>query len=89
MGAWPCSKCGSMMFSFNLFAHDCTATDSTEPIPTPEVIEHTLNELRDVLPNHKHWWAWVWVNGAWTNRVRCSVCGVERDTHSTKQDTSQ
>jgi hypothetical protein len=30
MGAWPCLKCGRMMFSFNLFEHYCQPSPSLE-----------------------------------------------------------
>lgn len=64
--------------------------NTAERIPTPEVIEHTMPPAEDpVLSTHKHAWNWVWVGGEWTNRVRCTTCGVEREAVSMKQDKSQ
>lgn len=28
----------------------------------------------------KHRWVWMWDNGEWTNKVRCTTCGRIRET---------
>ena len=61
-----------------------------EAIPTPEVIEHSLPPADEpAVKDHKHAWNWVWVGDQWTNRVRCTTCGLVRNALSIKQDRSQ
>lgn len=28
---------------------------------------------------YRHSWQWVWWNGEMTTRIRCTVCGMERE----------
>ena len=50
-------------------AQDATVvpTERQEPIKPAECMDR-----------FKHHWHWIWEGSRWTNRVRCSTCGLER-----------
>jgi len=56
--------------------------DGATPVPayaqdSKEVCIHEPDN-----PNSRkgsHCYRWVWVNGDWTNRIRCATCGFERE----------
>lgn len=49
----------------------------------PHAIETNANKCTPVGSDreYKHDFIWLWVNGVWTNKVKCQNCGREEVRH--------
>jgi hypothetical protein len=52
--------------------------------PVPKVLDQSCvtNNPDGSVTKRVHYKKWLWVDGVWTNRLKCSTCGEEFDADS-------
>lgn len=41
--------------------------------------EQATTKKAECMDRWKHSWQWIWLNGEWTGRCRCTTCGQEKE----------